>query len=60
MVLAKRVPVLLWMGTYRGNIVECYEKALEEALKSRDSNLIYLVIMKFIKESKLDETFIFD
>ena len=39
--IAKKVPILLWM--------ENYDKALENALKSFDSNLIYMVIIKCIK-----------
>jgi len=58
--LAKRVPVLLWMATYQEeNSKNYYEKALDDALKSRDSNLIYLVIMKFLKSTKLDESYTF-
>ena len=38
---AKKVPVYLWMDKY--------EKALEVSVKSRDSNLINLVIHKMMK-----------
>ncbi|KAM3144242.1 hypothetical protein pb186bvf_003704 [Paramecium bursaria] len=60
--LAKRIPVLLWMASYQqdkqGNINSYYEKALYDAVASRDSNLIYLVIMKFLKAS-VDDNYIF-
>lgn len=49
--ISKKVPILLWM--------EKYEKGLEDALTSRDSNLINMVILKLIK-SHNDESFIYN
>lgn len=42
---SRKVPILLWMKDYNRN----YEKALEEAAKANDSNLIYLCIIKIIR-----------
>lgn len=53
--LAKRVPVLLWMASYKNSVISYYEKALEDAIRSRDSNLIYLVVVKFLKGSNIEE-----
>ena len=49
--ISKKVPILLWM--------EKYDKALEDALQSRDSNLINMVILKLIK-SQSNESFIYN
>ena len=49
--ISKKVPILLWM--------EKYDKALEDALQSRDSNLINMVILKLIK-SHNDDTFVYN
>lgn len=49
--ISKKVPILLWM--------EKYEKALEDAIQSRDSNLIYMVILKLVK-SHNENTFIYN
>ncbi|CAD8176545.1 unnamed protein product [Paramecium octaurelia] len=57
--LSKRIPVLIWMANYQqGNNNSYYEKALIDAIASKDSNLIYLVIMKFLK-TDMDETYKF-
>ncbi|CAD8088100.1 unnamed protein product [Paramecium sonneborni] len=57
--LSKRIPVLIWMANYQqGNNNSYYEKALIDAINSKDSNLIYLVIMKFLK-TDMDETYKF-
>ena len=45
--ISKKVPVLLHM--------EEYEKALEESLKSKNSNLINMVIIKMVKSEKYRE-----
>ena len=49
--LAKKVPVLIWMDKF--------ELALSEAIRSRDPNLIYLVILRLMK-TNLDDTSIFN
>lgn len=50
--------MLLWIGQYdtSGETAQRYyfEKALEEALNAKDSNLINLVIMK-VMDSNLEE-----
>lgn len=50
--ILKKVPVLLWM--------ENYEKALEDALSSKDSNLIYMVIIKMVKSGSCDKKFLYE
>ena len=55
--LAKKVPLLLWIGN-RENLETCYKfykKSIEEALKSRDLNLLYLAIKRIISSEKLSE-----
>lgn len=55
--LAKKVPLLLWIGN-RENLETChkfYRKSIEEALKSRDLNLLYLAIKRVIASEKLSE-----
>ena len=49
--ISKKVPILLWM--------EKYDKALEDALQSKDSNLINMVILKLIK-SQSNKSFIYN
>lgn len=57
--LAKRIPVLLWMASYQQtNNNFFYERALQDAILSKDSNLIFLVIMKFLK-SDMEENYKF-
>ena len=43
------------MASYKNSVISYYEKALEDAIRSRDSNLIYLVVVKFLKGSNLEE-----
>lgn len=49
--LSKKVPVLIWMDKF--------ELALSEAIRSRDPNLIYLVILRLMK-TNLDDASIFN
>ncbi|EGR31828.1 vacuolar sorting protein, putative [Ichthyophthirius multifiliis] len=46
--IQKKIPFLLWMGSNcpQEQLTGYFEKALDESIKSRDSNLIYLVLMK--------------
>jgi hypothetical protein len=60
--LAKKVPLLLWIGN-RENLETCYkfyQKSVEEAVKSRDLNLLYLAIKRVIASEKLSEYEIFE
>ncbi|CAD8149295.1 unnamed protein product [Paramecium octaurelia] len=58
--LSKRIPVLIWMANFQSsnNNNSYYEKALADAIISKDSNLIFFVIMKFLK-TEMNETYKF-
>ncbi|CAD8066275.1 unnamed protein product [Paramecium sonneborni] len=59
-ILAKRIPVLIWMANFQStNNNSYYEKALEDAIISKDSNLIYFVILKFL-QTEMNETYKFN
>ena len=50
--IAKKVPVLLW--------IESYDQALRNALVSKDSNLINMVILKLLKSGSLSDKEIYE
>ena len=50
--IAKKVPVLLW--------IESYDQALKNALISKDSNLINMVILKLLKSGSLGDKEIYE
>lgn len=54
--LAKKIPLLLWMGSKQKTEDLCtkfYERALEEALRSRDLNLLFLAIRKTLTSQQI-------
>jgi hypothetical protein len=55
--LAKKVPLLLWIGN-REKLETChkfYQKAIDEALKSRDLNLLLLSVKRIKSSEKLSD-----
>lgn len=59
--LAKKVPLLLWMGTQESTkSMKFFSKALEDAELSKDPNLLCLVIQKIRASERLTEFEIFE
>ncbi len=59
--LAKKIPLLLWIGNQE-TLEEChkfYQKAIENAIRSQDLNLLFLTIRKIISSQKLSDFEIF-
>lgn len=59
--MAKKVPLLLWMGTSEtSNSTKFFSKAIIDAEKSRDPNLLCLAIQKIRLSTRLTETEMFE
>jgi len=59
--LAKKVPLLLWMGTTESSkSMKFFSKALQEAELSKDPNLLCLVIQRIRASERLTEFEIFE
>jgi hypothetical protein len=59
--LAKKIPLLLWMGTEEGSkSMKFFSKALSDAELSKDPNLLCLVIQKIRISGKLTEFEMFE
>jgi hypothetical protein len=59
--LAKKVPLLLWMGTEESSkSMKFFSKALSDAELSKDPNLLCLVIQKIRMSERLTEFEIFE
>lgn len=55
-IFAKQIPVLLWMAKEQNSEqLKYYDKAIQQAVKIRDSNLINLVIINVL-ESNLSKS----